>query len=92
MKRSKAALRIMKKLGRSAHLFEAYKKGNYDRHTLFSNIALRILTECEEMGMLPPPDFTDAISDMKIECRYKEGQVCVDEDYEFVKIDWEPEE
>lgn len=53
MKKSEAVLLISKKLQKSLHLMKS-KKMIDNPKMLCDNLALRVLTELEEIGMKPP--------------------------------------
>jgi len=57
MKRSEAVQRISKKLQKQMHMINSEIQRNSPK-MLCDNLALRVLTEIEEMGMLPPKSKT----------------------------------
>ena len=57
MKRSEAILRISKKLQKQMHMINSEKQRKNPK-LLCDNLASRIMTEIEELGMLPPCQFS----------------------------------
>ena len=56
MKRSEAVLKISDKLQKQMHMINSEKTRNNPK-MLCDNLALRIMTEIEQMGMLPPNQY-----------------------------------
>lgn len=56
MTREEAVLKISEKLQKQMHLINSEKQRNNPK-MLCDNLALRVMTAIEEMGMLPPPTY-----------------------------------
>ena len=92
MKRSEAVLRISAKLQKQLHLMKSQIMLDNPK-MLCDNLALRVMTEIEEIGMLPPPNHSDAVTDRLIYAYYNhEGVKGNDECEPILESLWENEE
>lgn len=86
MKKSDAVLEISKKLQKQKHMYKKYASGGMSLKQLCDNLALRVLTQLEELGMAPPhrkakpEDFANDGFDQEFL-----------DDHDFKVSDWESE-
>lgn len=92
MKRSEAVLRISTKLQKQLHLMKSQIMLDNPK-MLCDNLALRVMSEIEELGMLPPPDQMDKVTDRLICAYYNHENIQADDDYiPILNSLWENEE
>lgn len=80
MKESDAILRISKKLQKQEHMYKGYAKGSISLKCLCDNLALRVMKEIDDIGMLPPEEHVREID-------VGGGKIIED-----VFCEWEPED